>query len=655
MGFNYIRTSFSKKLNAFSNLANFQPKNSTSLYDEYNRNIGNKLRIHLCILLSGFNAIYFKQKQLTNKGVEVKNILSILEIKIIEFISQNYLDNPSEGKIDIFSDHYETHDFELIPLIGIALNRFSTDNKKIIITAFTESNSLIKNLKLLDYISSETDYQAIISLVKNIDIATYFESLYSLPNIQYALSQLSRYDFFIEKSEEALEYWETKVERNPRLATNESKIFTFRIKLLHIYHKGTVRDVDTIEDPDINIHSDEFLPHHERNFYKALLSLKEGLPNEAYTIYDNLVKSSPQSPVLGLNRFAAKVDWAKKTADLSVQKNIAQSAIDEWIAYENTLSDVSLDFIKEKITYNTLVCYELLGNEIEFDLLYQNLEKSIQLKQEFLQLRIENLAKRKLIEQAEKTLFEAKSFHVLSNGSMPNFIDKLDSLIDIKDQLEYLQYQYSKIFSKSSKDLVQIIPDNINKSNNIPDFLLQEIVYSGANILDYINSISEINYEDKFSDLLSLALNSKLNFYGWHFGPTRGGFASTLRFNPGEIDIAIYSQREKLAICEAFKLSGKDLTKTQEHCEKVFNYDPLRKCFYIIIFYEGGTLKFAPDWEIYKSTIEKEVLYPEPYELISIDEISEEFDIESIKVAKCTHNNNIPLYHIYINMKYLVT
>lgn len=257
---------------------------------------------------------------------------------------------------------------------------------------------------------------------------------------------------------------------------------------------------------------------------------------------------------------------------------------------------------------------------------------------------------------AEKLIVEAEDFHKLNNGNLPEFIYSLRELTDVSTTDDFLRRQYQRIFSRPPESLIKIIPDNINQYKSLDEFILSEIVSGAKEMLTCINSISEVKKEDKYSDLLVLAINSRIRNYSWHIGPARGGYSDSDKPNPGEIDFAISTQKERITICEAMILTGKNITETQKHNFKIFNYDPTRNYLYVITYYTGNSEKYLTYWNQYKMDISSIVSFPLNYQMTEqyLTDISDTFGNDCIKVGVGKHSNNMLLYHLFININYRV-
>jgi hypothetical protein len=593
-------------------------------------------------------------------------VLSKLENKIVYYVTQYCIDEPNKKRIDIFDELFENTYWsgnqkeELLPVIAFTINRFEDRNKQKILDELIKTHQMTRTLKMLEYAISEKDRQFMVQVINSLNVSDYLDGLHSITDIQFVLQELANEKEFIDKAKEALTFWETRILKGKRSEKMDYKIVAFRIKLLLAYHKEDESEISKTEEPESQYHATGggFNPHNEKTFYRALLLLKKEEPGKAYDLFNELLTNERENkPTLALNRFASKVHWADSIDVIADKQILYSEAINEWNKFEKELSkDISIEYIKEKLWFNKLHAYNMLNNDSEFDKIYYQLDKHIQLRSDFLELRVSNLMTRKMTIQAEELVAEAEKYHKLNTGNLPEFLQKIRTLTETKDTREFLQVQYNRIYSKSPEELIKIIPDNLNPHKTIEKFILSELVSATDMLLTYINSISSIDHEDKYSDLMVLSLNGRLRAFYWHIGNARGGYSDSgsQKLNPGEIDFAIYSSQEKIAICEAMIIEGKNATITQKHSFKIFNYDHARNLFYMIVYYKGEQSKFEHYWEDYKDQICTKIDFPKRYEVINdyIKDISTEFGNDSVKIGKTTHKDGISLYHIFTNINY---
>lgn len=648
-----------ENLHRFTSPVALKLNKAENRYDEYNRFIANKIRTHISVLLISYNRLYHNQVELTIKGILVKKILTELESSIVRFVTHYCKDAATEKRIDIFDDLFERSyasgdNKELLPAIGGVMNKFTDESKRLIIKELLKEQQLHRSLKLLNYVISEKDRQTLISAISSENITAYLEHEHSIDRIQFIMQELALISDFSLLANQALEYWNTKIVSR----SDENKITAYRIGLIISFHSGDEKNLNTIKEPTLKYASAQkhFSASAEKDFYRALIYLKNNKPREAYTIFNNQLHGvEKERPVLALNRFAAKIQWADEVTELEEKRILYSEAIQEWTQFSQGLVIERLEFILEKVWNNQLHAYSALGNAAAFDEIYNKLDNITVLRSDFLELRLRNLIQRKMQLQAEELVRKAEQYHRLGDGKLPEFMIKMFNIVETTDSIAKLTEQYRIIFSKTPETLVQIIAEDFNKYSTLPEAILFEIVYAANEMLTHINSISTVNHEDKYSDLLQLVLNGRLSMYGWKSSPTRGGQPFSGKANLGEIDFGIFSRNQRICLCEAMIIEGKNIAESQKHNFKIFNYGSSRKFFFMIIYYKGENYEIS--WTKYKSDVGKEIQFPPSHEMQSneLEDVSAEFGNNSIRVAKGIHVSGALLYHIFININYILS
>lgn len=656
-----VSTLTPESLHRFTSPLALKLKKAENRYDEYNRFTANKIRTHISVLLVTYNRLYHNQVELTIKGIPVNNILTELENSIIRFVTNYCIDAPMKKRIDIFDDLFERSytpgdNKELLPAIGGVMNKFTDQGKRLIIQELLKEHQLPRSLKLLNYVVSEKDRQTLISAITSENITAYLEQEHSMDGIQFIMQELALISDFSLLARQALEFWNAKiVTRNYK--SDDNKITAYRIALIISFHAGDENSHNAIEEPTLNYASTQtnFSAAAEKDFYRALIYLKNNKPQLACEIFNNQLNGAEEErPVLALNRFAAKIQWADEVTHLEEKRKLYSEAIQEWTQFSEGLAIERLEFILEKVWNNQLHAYSALGNAAAFDEIYNKLDNTTVLRSDFLELRLRNLVQRKMQLQAEELIRKAEQYHRLSDDKLPEFMIKMFDIVETTDSISQLKEQYRIIFSKTPEKLVQIIAEDFNKYSTLPEAILFEIVYAANEMLTYINSISAIDHEDKYSDLLQLVLNGRLSMYGWKSSTTRGGQPFSGKANLGEIDFAIFSRNERLCLCEAMIIEGRNIVESQKHNFKIFNYGASRKSFFMIIYYKGKD--YETSWTKYKSSVGKEIQFPAGHEMQfnELEDLSAKFGNNSIKVGKGIHVSDALLYHIFININYLL-
>jgi len=631
-------------------------------YHEMNRFTVDKFRTHLAILILAYSSLYESSNRLQLEGQYVKGILCSLEQKITSVVSWYCIQDEARARVDIFDRIFEgtilaDPDKELLPDIGHTINTFSDENKRKIISELLTNNQLLRSLKLLEYVVSEEERQTLLATI-NPEMIAQEIGKFNWSETEYALMQLADYEKFKDKIREVLDGYQEMIFRK-RGPWREAALATFRIKLLLAYQEEKEDEFNKIKAPDFKSYNGHTInPQSERDFYCALLFLKRDEPTKAHDLFNHWIGHfDDQRPTWALNRFASANRAAQKQGAIDKRKELYYAAAKEWLGFEDSLKpDVSLEYIKEKIWYNKLEAWDGSQMDPDFDEQYFKLEKVIQLRPEFIKLTVRSYVRRNMHVQALALLNEAEQYHRLSTGALPDFISELRQIAYDKTAEDYLRQQYDMIFSSPPETLVKIAHRNINKYDTLPLFILQELSSAASDMLQYVNSISSIKIEDKYSDLLTLALSNRLINYGWAIGPARGGVSESKKRNPGEIDFSINTKRERICICEAMILKGKNTAVQQSHSFKVYNYDPRRNFIFLIVYYLGSPNHFQRDWDIYRSNCSKVVKFPRKFKLEASGwKDLPDFSHDTLKAGQTTHSNGTTMYHLFINIDYVLT
>lgn len=647
-----------------------------SEYDEKNMFVGKKIRNHIFILIKGFLEIHNHSGTHAIAGLPVVQVLGKLENKLTALISTNCVFEPLRSRYDIFNERLERWTFgakseELLPLIGGTINKFNKANRRRIIRELTKSDHLIRSLKMIDFIISEDEKKDLLNIVLNEQNIQQVMDELSYADKQFVIQSLTYSPEFIKQAEAALKKSENSDERR-RISHQrfEDEVFHFRANLLIAYHYKDLQRVKDLQWPDKEKnYGREFSASQEKAFYEGLIYLDGKEPEKAYHIFNELLSlTDTDRPTLTLNRFASHLAWAGSIEDKQEQLEVYINALNEWNSYQEQVGDGdNLAYISEKISSNKLEAYEVLTMDEEFDNLYHELDNGVRLKQNFLEIRIKNLMRRKMQAQAETLLQEARNMHALSSGGFPAFIGDLEQLTNTPETINYLTEQHNRIIALPPEKLVQVITGNGLAVQTVADFILDELLEASNQMLFKINALSNVHYEDKYSDLLMLILNSRLQHFHWSIETLRGGYSDNKEEgtasntastkpepNVGEIDFGFYSAKhELLAICEALILEGKNTTEVQKHNLKVFNYDPSRKLYFMINYFLGESENFDNTWVSYLNIVEDFIEFPSGYELTGKAMQPDRSKMNtSVKLAITEHASGTRLYHIFININY---
>lgn len=625
-----------------------------------------KIRKHIKILILIHQRLRVDESKYKEQGFKTSSAISRIEQAIADFVSLYSVNDTLNGRIDVFGEQYERSvygSFEnaLIPKLAQALNKFDTTKKQEILKSLTKADSFTKCLKLLEFLSSESDRDFMRKQIEDFNVEQYLSEKRYIPEIETVLVKLSEFEEFIDKAKQALEYWNKRVlgQRNG----TEYQIIYFRIKLLIAYYEGDEQSILIENAPPVDSFSTsngyEFDPVETRNFYLALVKLKNNDPESAYNIFSQLIKSSKISePAIAINRFYSHINLAETKSSKEEVDKCLSDALMEWDTFEVSIPEKSrretLNFVQENIWLNKLSVFHKLCRFDDFERLFSSLDKTYQLRQDFFEARINNYIERKQYELAKLFLKEAKTYHQSNDDSLPEFIKHTREKLENEEDYRRLRKEYLDLITRSPEKLIYILPGNIVGNRNLPEYILKEICNSVNDILDTVNSVEAIDKEDKYTDLLILSLKSRFRYWSWEIGNARGGFSAGNKRNNGELDFVINSaDKERIATCEALVLHGKNSNVVTSHVIKSFNYDHRRTLFFILAYYNGSD--FSNHWEDYRKNIIPNIVYPVGFPVVeNIEEVRDTFTNSCVKVLLVNHGSNAKVYHVFLNVNYKI-
>ncbi|MBO9694245.1 hypothetical protein [Chryseobacterium sp.] len=633
-------------------------KKAEDEYDEENRFNASKIRTHLFVLITVLKRITTNKAQYFLIYDKLKDVKISIEQNILDLL-KHYAVAGKPSKIDILSSSFEQNMFssskeeELLPQIAQAINWF--DDKSKVINVLIDTSDLLRLLIILDWVTSEGIKKEIIERIKKAQLIDFFRSQNWIPEIELTLSKLSQYKELIEQTEEALDYWE----KNITSKRNEKKYeqASFVVRLMLAYNQKDIQQVNKLDEPlENSFEVRGFKPYHYKQFFIGLIHF-EDKPKEAYEIFDRLYNQFKESSSVCINRFAAKINWATKSDDVTTKNKLLKQAIQEWEDASKMLSEQSKESVIDKVWVNKLTVYYHLKNFNEFEQLFLSMPDPYQMMEEAAQMRIELFLDQIKQQEAIYYLNKVKEYHKFSDGSNPDFISELSSLVDDKSNIEILKVSYNEIFSKKPQTLIKIFPEKLNGQVDIGKFITKEFAIATNKALDKILAIDEIKNEDKYNDLVQVCLESRFSVFGWIVkDQTRGAFSGK-GLNSGERDIVIQnSNSEAILVCEAFIY--RDIRTTQAHLKKIFNYHHQKENLIILIYDLGLPSNFENKWKKYlKNTLPK-LSYPKDFGIATskTKDLTKDFSYNSsaIKIGVTHHGKTTTIHHLMINLKYKV-
>jgi hypothetical protein len=628
-------------------------------FNKKNHFTAEKLRSHIAILLQIHKKLILPIIPYGLRKETLNTIKRRIEEKILDLLEDNSQNKPIEGKVDIFDFNQEWRfqssvNEALLPQIAHAINYFS--DKETLIDIIIKSNDVIKILTFAESISSESIKQNLIDKIKKADISLFLQNSGWIPEIQTTLSKLAMYPELISQIEDAIDFWEKEVISKKTKVTEYKKVL-YQTRLLLAYFKEDEKELNNTQAPSYDgaIVIDDISDKEMKDFFRALIRLKDS-PEISYNIFNDLTKRYPKHVNIALNRMAAKISMAEKDNNIDYYSE----ALEEWEEYKNIAgNDISENNLGVTFIANKMLIYFKTQQFELLNWMYSNLDMLYQMDPKILKINIDTLTIQGKSVEASLLQEEAKIYHKLTFSEGIDDVNKIKRSIREDDIIEELKSYYDKIFNNKPEKLIKIFPEKINGKFIINEFITKEFALAASKMLDKIMSISDIKGENKYNDIIELAVDSRITPWGWTVGgQSRGGFSNpkdkSTPKEPGERDLPIMDTNKiPFCICEAFIY--RDKSSAIDHVQKIFNYYHQHKNL-IILVYNLIHNDFENNWNEYKKDIIPASIFPSGHEFKSIIEVSGLFDYDNsaIKIAQSNHANEIVMHHVFVNIDYRI-
>jgi hypothetical protein len=629
-----------------------EPIIATDEYDETNKLIGDKLRTHIGVLITFLKQSFQPPSTSLFEKRDLEKVRTDVENRITSYIRAFAVNEPMNARIDIFyyqrETSYDTSRNEaLLPQIAQIIHTFH--NRSEIVEAIAESNDLSKILTVAESVASEGVRRMLVEKVKVSELASLLvRPFHWIPEVQNTLVQLRSYPELQSQLEKVLDFWKEKIEARD----SQHQKLAFETQLMIAYFKRSLDELENVKKPDLSntpLRDDVSLDNY-RDFYRALIKMETD-PASSYETFNRLAGLLPQYPVMALNRMAAKVAVADRNKGDVVQY---KEALEEWQHYEDTHPN-AVESLNDIFYANKLRTLLKLDRFQELDEQYEKLEPRFKFLQDVLEPKVLSLIQHKRIDEASRLVDEAETYHHLGDDTALSFISDLRSKVNGVDNIQILQTHFITIFKSAPEKLVRIFPPDTNDKDTLIEFVVKEISLAASKMLDKILAIEDIVGENRYNDLLVLALDSRISLWGWTANEQIRKGSSPNGVEPGEIDFDIKDGRRNVIVtCEAFRYSSE--TKAEEHINKLLTkYTHNRRFQIIIIYHEGLNKHFDSKWDKYRTTIIPNLNFPPDFELdpSGVEDVSADFRLTAsgVRIGKSTHKETT-LFHIYINTQY---
>lgn len=644
-----------QKLNSFLE-PRFTFDTTEDQYHKKNQFVAEKLRTHIGVLLQVLRTLVTSELPYGFIKEEVVEIKLKIEQQIIDYLRSHSKDVPQQGRIDLFSYQREigfdsSGKEALLPEIARAFTWFT--NKEAIIDAIIETGDIIKILTLVDQITSEGIRQTLIEKISKSNLQSFLEKSHWIPEIHTALLKITRYPQLMEQIDEIVKYWETNISGK----TKEYGDQLFQSKLLIAYFNKDEAALNAIPDSpkDGTRSMSELSSHDHKQFYRALLNMEDD-PLKAHMIFNELVsRYAGKYPVFAMNRMAAKINVAKQKND---DTGIYSESIEEWAVYQTENPDLDIAALGKNLIINKLGVLQKTQRIVELDTEYEKLEIPYRMLPEILEIKIQRLLDESKVVEAISLLETAEKYHLFSGVTEIEFINDLKLKVHGIDNVIELRAHYNRIFTSPAEKLINIFPEKLNGRNDLGEFIVNEIVLAASRMLDKIKAIDEINDENKYNDIIQLALESRIGLWGWTVKDQTRKASSPSQIGLGEIDLDILDWNKKsMATCEAFILKNPALVES--HLGKLMaHYTHNRNILIALIYYTDTNDKFEDKWKKYSSSTVPNLKFPIGYEIdrSGVEDLTKQFDSQrtGIKIGRSIHGTGNRLFHVFVNINYTV-
>lgn len=576
-----------------------------------------------------------------------------LEKVILELLSHCFIDDLESKKIDIFATSYESSYIEnlntsLFPLLVEVVNSFTKNGQEKFINLVLTEGDFRLLFKAYNLITFEEGKKQIEDFIKGSDFSSKIDEIYTIPDLIRVLGNVanSRLDENFEK------ILFDELDKNIAKKASRGNIneYAYHAELLRLFRLFKERNSEALlnykfpyEDLSVRFLEYRNLLDSKRNFYLALIELKKEKYNDSYCKLENLTKQYPDNLEYKIYKLYAKTfNLSQKANGEEIKSLISETS--ELLTNSQSLR--IYDTCKDVLLITKLRLYKAENDLDKALYFYQILEPTLQRDLETSYLMVKLLLKNNKPDEAIK-IYENiyPKFHEYDDYK------ELTKLLPMDKMVSELSNSYIRILGLSDEKRFEVLPGKINIHNrDIGVYVLYEIQRALNNTLkkkDLLDKIYEKKLaEDNITDLLELEIESRISMLGYELkNQNRSGKSSTGK-NAGEVDLEIKFNDFSIII-EAVKYSCGPADR-KKHIEKIFNYDPSRRYFYNLIYFDSGK-NFDDSWDRVKKDIES-AKYPSGYERIETKEMDS--DNSSIKIAVSKHNGGLTYYHVMGNFCY---
>jgi hypothetical protein len=446
--------------------------------------------------------------------------------------------------------------------------------------------------------------------------------------------------------------------------------FAFRMRLMVAYHKKNSAELEQVPAPDhqrVKVDGHLFDPAEDtRSFYRALL-LIEDQPEQARSIFDDLLRRRPGSASDALNRFSASVRSAERIAESDERGRAFLRALHDWEEVAPSIPAAALADVRTGVAYLRLASFDGAQKYENFDAAWSSLDAAQRAEIEFVALGVNNARRRDLQDRVERILEHARPYHTDHDAKIEKRFAQIAHSVEIGkslpsthvpvaptpgDNIEARRRIYQELPRVRADEAVRVVGE---KDVQLHEFLADRLYVVAAEALDRIVLLARLKTENQYNDVMVSLLKMRLKFLGWEVAQhPRGGYSETGK-DAGERDWEVRDSFIVCAIFEALRLDKFEKGKIDKHVEKAVSQYKYNKIgvprVYIIVYYHGPL--WSDFWTKYWGHVQN-LSVSDALPIRKSDALPTAVGSRSLHMAQIVYNDGsgVPLYvyHLAMNM-----
>lgn len=638
----------------------FEAKDDDEESHDQNNNQYEKIRLFIKSLSCAI--IQLNQAKVNFQRLEegADRVLSKLYETLERISLLHCVDNIQNNRINAFNERFrvETDIYyqSLVDITFKAINYQEEDNKVQFLQKFIKQDkNLARLLSIANLIDGVECRNLLSKELQSVSLKGFIDGSRTTTEWQDAMIEaINSHDFYhlalplMTKLEQHLEKVKIKQEGQINLL--------FEVKLAHAFKNKDLEKLLTIQVPPKE-HSVSIYNKPMEDRKKYFIGLAKTYNNKdfegAVTIFETLYSDSPSNVEYAYRLFHARTMFAKQTSDSIAQ----QKALEEWSAFWDKLSPESrakAQGLEHNILSTSIHHFYYVENFSKIESSIERLPVAYLYDEEVAFEIYDSYIKRGQEELGISYLTNAKKYYLSYKISLPKIFEDLYNTIDKTKLIGRLKFTFNEIFTLPPSDIVKTIPFSLNGRNELSEFILVEIVRAGKILIEKIRAVDQISFENKYNDLLQSILRFRFAIWCWSIqDQNRVGKSNSEGGDLGSSDFLIQASGDNIALIEALILESKNQPKTEEHITKCNNYLSYCIRFYIVTYYKGPKANFEKTWESYQKDV-NEIKYAQGFTIVkSFQDITMSIpDIRNIKVGLTKHEDDIVMYHIFLNLSF---